>query len=142
MAEAAAYALGRIGDARATEPLAAALNDKNSDVRVAAAQALGEIGTAAKNATPALLAASDVNEVINGKSLRDAAEEALKSIGATAELVAYRARAAVEAAASQARKESTSAVRENRSRGSSHHVCPSTRLRILRLGSHLVLPVQ
>ena len=40
----AAWALGKIGDARAVEPLAAALRDNDSDVREAAAQALKSLG--------------------------------------------------------------------------------------------------
>ena len=42
----AAEALGEIGDARAVEPLCAALRDKDVDVREAAAEALGKIGDA------------------------------------------------------------------------------------------------
>jgi len=42
----AASALGQIGDARAVEPLIAALNDSKSDVRLAAADALAKIGDA------------------------------------------------------------------------------------------------
>jgi HEAT repeat protein len=40
----ATYALGKIGDARAVEPLTKALNDADSDVRRDAAKALGKIG--------------------------------------------------------------------------------------------------
>jgi len=39
--------LGKIGDPRAVEPLLAALGDEKSDVRWAAAKALGQIGTPA-----------------------------------------------------------------------------------------------
>jgi len=42
--EAAADALGEIGDPRAVEPLIAALGDPDGDVREAAAEALGTIG--------------------------------------------------------------------------------------------------
>ena len=42
--ERAAYALGRLGDTRAVEPLIAALDDWSSEVRVAAACALADIG--------------------------------------------------------------------------------------------------
>jgi HEAT repeat protein len=41
--QAAAKALGKIGDPRAVEPLIAALSDESSDVRYAAAEALGKI---------------------------------------------------------------------------------------------------
>jgi HEAT repeat protein len=41
--EVAARALGQIGDARAVEPLLAALQDPEEEVRVAAVSALGEI---------------------------------------------------------------------------------------------------
>jgi HEAT repeat protein len=40
----AATALGKINDIEAVEPLIQALKDNNSDVRVNAATALGEIG--------------------------------------------------------------------------------------------------
>jgi len=43
---AAAEALGEIGDARAVEPLIAALKDKDREMRETAAKALGEIGDA------------------------------------------------------------------------------------------------
>jgi len=39
----AAGALGKIGDARAVEPLIAALKDEDKDVRTAAARVLGQI---------------------------------------------------------------------------------------------------
>ena len=42
--EAAAEALGEIGDSRVVEPLVAALGDTDDDVREAAAEALGKIG--------------------------------------------------------------------------------------------------
>ena len=42
--EAAADALGEIGDPKAVEPLIAALKDPDDDVREAAAEALGRIG--------------------------------------------------------------------------------------------------
>ena len=42
--EAAAHALGKIGDERAAEPLINALEDEKEDVRWTAAEALGEIG--------------------------------------------------------------------------------------------------
>ena len=42
--EAAALALGALGDKRAVEPLIAALHDKDSDVRETAARALGKLG--------------------------------------------------------------------------------------------------
>jgi HEAT repeat protein len=44
MRRGAAWALGQIKDARAVEPLLAALKDRDEDVRRAAAGALGEIG--------------------------------------------------------------------------------------------------
>jgi len=43
MREAAAGALGKIGDARAVEPLCAALRNKREDVRQAAAEALKKL---------------------------------------------------------------------------------------------------
>ncbi len=46
MCRAAAEALGEIGDARAVEPLIAALKDGVEDVRTASAEALGELGGA------------------------------------------------------------------------------------------------
>ena len=42
----AAGALGQLGDARAVEPLIAALADRDSAVRVSAAGALGQLGNA------------------------------------------------------------------------------------------------
>ena len=42
----AAEALGQLGDARAVEPLTAALGDRNGAVRKAAAEALGQLGDA------------------------------------------------------------------------------------------------
>ena len=44
--QAAAEALGKIGDARAVEPLVAALKDQDSNARQGAAEALGRIGDA------------------------------------------------------------------------------------------------
>jgi HEAT repeat protein len=44
MREAAAGALGQIGDARAVEPLIAVLKDSREHVRMAAADALDKIG--------------------------------------------------------------------------------------------------
>jgi HEAT repeat protein len=72
--EAAAAALGQIGDAAAVPGLLAALDDANADVRRAAA-ALGEIGYAA--AVPGLLAALDDAEA----RVREAAAAALERIG-------------------------------------------------------------
>ncbi len=43
----AAEALGKIGDARAVEPLIAALKDSDEDVRQAAAEARGRLGAPA-----------------------------------------------------------------------------------------------
>jgi HEAT repeat protein len=76
--EAAAKALGRIGDAAAVPGLLAALGDADADVRRAAAKALGEIGDAA--AVPGLLAAlRDADWRV-----RWAAAKALGEIGAPA----------------------------------------------------------
>jgi HEAT repeat protein len=75
--EAAAAALGRIGDAAAVPGLLAALRDESWQVREAAAEALGEIGAPA---VPGLLAAlRDAEE-----DVREAAAKALEQIGAPA----------------------------------------------------------
>src|SRR5450759_2332909 len=55
---AAAEALGQIGDARAVEPLIAALKDESWGVRRAAAEALGQIGDA-RAAEPLIAALKD-----------------------------------------------------------------------------------
>ena len=73
--QAAAAALGQIGDARAVESLIAALRDRNSAVRQAAAEALGRIGDT--HAVEPLIA-----ELRDGYSnVRQAAAEALVKIG-------------------------------------------------------------
>ena len=51
----AAHALGGLRDARAVEPLARRLHDRNESVRISAARALGEIGD--RSAIPPLVAA-------------------------------------------------------------------------------------
>jgi HEAT repeat protein len=72
---AAARALGDIGDARAVEPLIAALKDKDSHVREATVRALGKIGDA--RAVKALSAALKGGDWL----VRKAAAEALGKIG-------------------------------------------------------------
>ena len=78
--QAAAVALGRIGDARAVEPLTAALKDKNSAVvmRSAAAAALGRIGDARAVEPP--------TAAVNDKAwhVQEAARSALRRIGESA----------------------------------------------------------
>lgn len=69
--EDAADALGEIGDARAVEPLIAALGDPDDDVREAAAEALGNIGD--PRAADPLRAA--LNDPVGG--VRTEAEKAL-----------------------------------------------------------------
>jgi HEAT repeat protein len=73
--EEAAGALGEIGDARAVEPLIAALKDKNSGIRYGAAGALGEIGDA-RAVEPLIAALKDKHPVV-----RETAAEALGEIG-------------------------------------------------------------
>jgi hypothetical protein len=72
---AAAETLGRIGDARAVEPLIAALNGVELYVRIKAAEALGQIGDA-HAVKPLTAAFNDSNE-----KLRSAAGKALEKIG-------------------------------------------------------------
>jgi HEAT repeat protein len=86
--ERAASALAKINDPRMVQPLVAALGDADLDVRMAVVQALAGFGVAAKGATPGLVAMLDDND----RSLREAAEAALASIGAHQELAAFRAR--------------------------------------------------
>jgi HEAT repeat protein len=71
--EAAAEALGKVGDARAVEPLIAALKDGDSDVRKAAAEALAKIGAPAVEPLIAALKGEDWR-------VREAAAEALVNI--------------------------------------------------------------
>ncbi len=71
--EAAAEALGKIGDARAVKPLIKALRDVAFDVRLNAAFALGRIGE------PAIESLIEVLEDGNGLD-REAAVEALKAM--------------------------------------------------------------
>lgn len=73
----AAEALGEIGDARAVQPLCAALRDKDVDVRRAAAWALTKIGDV--RAVESLRAALKDKE----SRVRQAAAEALKKLGVT-----------------------------------------------------------
>lgn len=72
--EQAADALGKIGDTRATGPLIAALEDKESDVRAKAARALGKIGD--KRAVEPLIAALEDER----SYVRKQAAEALSKI--------------------------------------------------------------
>jgi HEAT repeat protein len=76
--QAAAEALGKIGDARVVEPLIAALKDTDKDVRQAAAVALGKIGDA--RAVEPLIAALKDEE----RDVRAVATEALVKIGTLA----------------------------------------------------------
>jgi HEAT repeat protein len=98
-----AESLGRIGDARAVEPLVGALRDQDLGVRRAAASALGQIGTAAVEPLIAVLgdrivgmyAASALGPIGDARAVepligalkdptfsgREAAEEALGKIG-------------------------------------------------------------
>jgi len=75
--QAAARALGRIGDARAVEPLIAALKDKYFKLRETAAWALGYIGDA--RAVEPLIAVLKDKE--KGLDLRQAAAWALEQLG-------------------------------------------------------------
>ena len=70
----AAAALGKIGDARAVDPLSAALKDNYSNVRHAAADALGRIGDA-RAVEPLIAALQD------SFGVRGAAADALDKIG-------------------------------------------------------------
>ena len=72
--KAAAYALGKIKDPRAVEPLIAALKDHNSDVREAAAYALGKIKDP-RAVEPLIAALKDEDS-----DVRKAAAEALGEI--------------------------------------------------------------
>jgi HEAT repeat protein len=72
---AAAEALGKLADARATEPLIAALNGKDKYIRKNTAIALGKIGDA-RAAEPLIAALDDENEEV-----REAAANALEKIG-------------------------------------------------------------
>ena len=67
-------ALGRIGDAQAVKSLIATLADENSDVRAAAARALGQIRTPAVEHLITALTASN-------EHVREAAADALGQIG-------------------------------------------------------------
>lgn len=69
MREAAAAALGQIGDARAVDPLIVALKDRDWDVCIAAARSLGQMIAALGESDP---------------ELREAASRALVQIGAPA----------------------------------------------------------
>ena len=73
--QAAAEALGQIGDARAVEPLVAALKDSDEGVRQAAAEGLGQIGDA-RAVEPLIAALGDSN-----RDMRRAAAGALGQIG-------------------------------------------------------------
>jgi len=73
--EAAAHALGRIGDARATEPLIATLRDKHKYVRLAAVKALTNMGNG--QAVEALISALKDEHWL----VRKTAAEALGAIG-------------------------------------------------------------
>jgi HEAT repeat protein len=73
--EAAAWALRRIGDKRAVEPLIQALRDEDHDVRRAAAEALGTIGDP-RAVEPLIRALRDENWEV-----RKAAVEALDKLG-------------------------------------------------------------
>jgi HEAT repeat protein len=70
----AAEALGRLGDARAVEPLVAALWNRDGSVRQAAAEALAKIGRPALEPLVAALRDSDAE-------VRRAAVEALHELG-------------------------------------------------------------
>ena len=72
---AAAGTLGRLGDARAIEPLTTALRDEYSAVRDAAAKALGQLGDA-RAVEPLTAALGDEHS-----SVRKAAAEALDRLG-------------------------------------------------------------
>ncbi len=73
--ESAAGALGKIGDARAVEPLIKALRDDNEDVCSSAAEALGQIGDA-RAVEPLINALRD-----NKRWVRQHAADALGQIG-------------------------------------------------------------
>ena len=64
----AVEALGKIGDNRAVEPLIAALNDSDSDVREYAADALGEIGDK-RAVEPLIVALRDSNDNVRNNSV-------------------------------------------------------------------------
>ncbi len=74
---AAAKGLGEWGDADAVPALALALRDKRAAVREAAAQALGSLGSSARNVRPALQAAAHEAD----PAVRAAARKALDQIG-------------------------------------------------------------
>jgi len=76
---AAAAALGKLGDARAVEPLVAALNDANDEMKRAAARALGKLG-----------AVEPLLEAIRDKycHVTETAVEALVGVGAVEPLLA------------------------------------------------------
>jgi HEAT repeat protein len=73
--QAAARALGRLGDARAAEPLIAALTDRDSSVRGSAAQALGRLGDV-KAVEPLIAALTD-----DDRTVPQAAAGALDKLG-------------------------------------------------------------
>jgi HEAT repeat protein len=79
--EAAARALGKIGDTRAVEPLVEALKD-DIHVRWRAAEALLEIGKTSASVEPLVEALKDEDSyVFNDWHVREAAAEALVKIG-------------------------------------------------------------
>ena len=73
--EAAAEALGKIGDSQAVEPLIAALKDEDWYVRKYAVEALGKIGES-RTVKPLIAALKDLEQ-----DVREAAVEALGKIG-------------------------------------------------------------
>jgi HEAT repeat protein len=75
--QAAAEALGELGDARAVKPLIAALKDENAEVRQAAAGALGEMGDPHADAVEPLIAVLKDENV----GVRQAAAGALGEMG-------------------------------------------------------------
>lgn len=82
MRQAAAAALGQIGDTRALKPLVGALHDQSSDVGQAAAEALGQIGD--PRALPHLerVAREDEGEAFLLGKMADAARKAMERIRA------------------------------------------------------------
>jgi HEAT repeat protein len=80
--EAAAGALGDIGDKRAVEPLIGALSDDKTWVRRSAVEALGEIGDS-RAVEPLIKALEDEDPDgrLADEDVHDAAKEALKKLG-------------------------------------------------------------
>ena len=113
MREQAAFGLGQLRDARAVEPLTAALKDSNADVREQAAFALGQIRAAARS--PALGAAlKDTNA--------DVREQAVFALGQ------IRDASAVDAITPRSTTRTTACASRRRSRsGRSAIVARSTR---------------